>query len=104
MHEGALQTLGLAARHPELSAEERRVLNRTIDTRRRDLSQSRLNEALRDPHGLRERAARVAVGRHTPPRTRVKAALAMLAPRSVARLAERRSGGGWTGAGGTRMG
>lgn len=104
MHEGALQTLGLAARHPRLSTEERRVLERTIATRRRELSQSRLTEALRDPDGLRERAARILLSRHTPPRTRAKAALATLAPRSIARLAERRSGGGWTGAGGTRMG
>jgi hypothetical protein len=104
MDEGAILSLTHALAHPRLEPPERRIALATLSDRRRALARARLTEALRTPQGLRRKAVRIAVGRHAAAITRLKALAAATFPGPVVRVAQSRSGDGWTGAGGTRVG
>ena len=102
---GRLQTLEKAAAHPDLDASEREAVGRTIAARRQELVTLALREALvaRAPD-RRRRALDVVRAGGVPPRTRLKAVAAAAVPGVVGRLLERREGGAWTAAGGTKVG
>lgn len=86
----------------ELSSDERRILEHSRSERRRELALLELRAALDHRSGIRRAALRVVGARGLPLRVRLKAVLALLAPRLAATL--RRQPTGWIGAGGTLVG
>jgi hypothetical protein len=101
---GSLQTMHKALAHPRLQADERMVAEATVQRLRRELANVTLAEGLRAraPH-IRRRAARIAFAPALPARTRLKAMLAVIAPRLVESFVSRRQGQRWVGAGGTTV-
>jgi glycosyltransferase involved in cell wall biosynthesis len=101
---GTVAVLERAAARPDLEPHERRIVTGTISSRRRQLAQLELDDAL-DGGGaaVRARAATVLREHRLPSRTRLKAGAAFVAPGLVARARARRRGGGWIGAGATSV-
>ena len=86
-----------------LTESERSVVADTISAERANLHMLELRRALAERgSGRRRKALAVASGSHSP-RTRLKAAAAVVAPGLVARALRTREGGAWIAAGGTRV-
>jgi Glycosyl transferase family 2 len=101
---GRLHTLEKAASHPSLSETERGVVAASIATHRRELALLELRAALAGGSSdSRRLAAAVAREPAYPRRTRLKAALAVGAPRLSGRLLRRRLEKRWTAASGIEV-
>ena len=99
--DGRVRTLEKAASHPSLTPSERVVVASSIARERRELALLELRQALvQGAADARPRAVGVARGPAFPLRTRLKAALAVAAPRLSGRLLRRRFEGRWTAASG----
>lgn len=104
LRRGRISTLEKAATHPSLSPAESDVVARSIARERRELELSEAREALSRGGGDgRRRALAIARNRSFDARTRVKAAVAVLAPAAARRLLTSRDQSGWTAAGGLRI-
>ncbi|HKH42739.1 MAG TPA: glycosyltransferase [Solirubrobacterales bacterium] len=97
---GRLMTLE-KARSLDLTSEERRVLERTIEARGREAELEEARQALRDGAAdARRRSWAIAANPRHGAGTRAKAAATMLVPGLARRLICRRERGKWVGAGG----
>jgi GT2 family glycosyltransferase len=104
MLEGEIKVLEKALRNPRIQPEEDLVARGTIARLGQELAVERLREALRTQAvGVRRRAAAIATERAAPLQTRLKAAAAAVAPRTVGFLLNRRDRREWRGAGGTTV-
>jgi GT2 family glycosyltransferase len=104
MLEAEIRLLEKALTHPRIRPEEDPVARGTIARLEQELAVDRLREALRTRAlGARRRAAAIATDRATPLETRLKAAAAAVAPRTVGFLLNRRDRREWRGAGGTTV-
>jgi Glycosyl transferase family 2 len=90
--------------HADLSAAEREELASSLGLRRRELAQAEAAASLQEGRDDgRRRAAGIAADSAYPLMTRVKAALAVLAPGAAGRLLARRNRAIWIGASGIRV-
>ena len=78
---GTIAVLDRAARRPDLSAGERQVVSSSRARRRRELAGLDLDDSLRTGAGVRRRAVDVLRVRGASPRVRLRAAVALAAPR-----------------------
>jgi hypothetical protein len=102
--QGRLQVLEKAAAHPSLSEAEVETVAAATAAQRRELAAIELRHALvARERDARRRATAAARDTSLPPRVRLKAACAALAPRVVGAVIRRRSGPSWTAAGGVRV-
>jgi glycosyltransferase involved in cell wall biosynthesis len=104
MRRGAVQTLTKALGNPLLQADERAVLEDSMEAYRREL---RLLEGRRDlidgAPTVRRRMLGMALDDGLEVRARAAAMLAAMAPRTAGRVQRRRASRAWTGAGGTEV-
>ena len=93
---GHVRVAEAAAKNPNLSADERRVIIRTLRDRRRQFVLTEVEQALRDGSAdARRQAMRASISRDMTMRTRVKCVASALAPSRAARFLsdrERRTG------------
>lgn len=103
MSRGRLETLARALSRGGLTDEERAVALESQRLERAVLRWEELKAALRDGRSVRPAAARVVTGPDHPLAARAKAALALAAPRLVARQQRSATGDGFETVGGRRL-
>jgi glycosyltransferase involved in cell wall biosynthesis len=101
---GKLATLTKARRNPDLRADERPILERSIEQYRRQLALLELQRAIAaEGRDARARALEIARSRGYPLRARLGVAAMAAAPGISRRFLRRRDANTWVGAGGIRV-